>query len=1102
MFKKILFAIAVACTGFGTTVFAQNINLQLKDVTVQDALTALTDAGNWSLILNPQEVDLRRKVDVSAENAGVNDVLRQIFAGQDVSFSVNGKTISVTPSKAARGQLKSVGGVVTDADGEVLVGASLLATGTSKGFITDAEGRFAISGVDFPAEFVVSYLGFLERRIVIDGTSSGIVIALEADSSVLDDVVVIGYGTMRRSMVANAVSKLSIDESKQRPVSSPTDLLNGRVAGVTSFASSGALGAGERVSIRGASSIQAGNDPLYVVDGVIIDATKSNIYNFGEDMSPLAILNTNDIESIEILKDAASAAIYGSRASNGVVVITTKSGGDGKASFRVNISTGLNQFPNRNRVRMSTTEQYLKAYNAGIENYNVQTGKTQARLSLEDLSTTDWLSYAEQLGYFVNADLSVSGGNKKTNFYVGSSYNHNTGIIQTNRLDKFNFSAKVNHNFAKWLEVGTNNSANYMKNHQVPGVSMGSMILGRCMLQRPCDKAYNEDGSYTVGGTAALTYHNPASILNEADTWVETYRYIGSWYATLKFLDDRLTFRNAFNIDFTQNHDYKNYSSRHPYVKNFNVVDYNQTIRNLTLDSILSYNDVFVSGKLNFNAMLGHSFQSIYANNLNIYGKTVPSDSFDVISATATIGGYGGDIREYAMESYFARMNFSYEGKYIFGVTIRADGSSKFEPSFKNRWGWFPSVSAAWNVAREDFMKGAKKVISDLKIRASYGQTGNQAGISTYAYQAKMSSGFNYNSDSGIAVTDFGNPSLRWEKSSQVDVGFDMSLFGEKLSFIVDAYYKKTTDLLYNKPIYTTSGVSSILSNIGAMQNTGIEVTIGSELDFGEFHWSTNLNLASNANKILSLIDGEDIIIGSNNNTTYGTRRILRAGYPLGTFFLYKHDGLYQSDDEVPAALYAKGYRAGDIKYRDVDNNGNLDDKDCMPMGRVTPKLSGGWNNTFSWRNWDLNIFFTFSLGNQIYAGQAFNYTKISYKANSMAKYATNYWTPGSGENWYPRPYYNGSLNQLNSDFFLHDASFLRLRNVSLAYRFPSKLLDKAKIKGLRIYFSVDNAFLVTSYNEGWDPEVNTNNDARYIAVDNFNIPQPRVYSLGMNFTF
>ena len=1015
--------------------------------------------------------------------------------------TASAETSNVLEVPQAQVQMCKVSGYVADQDGQPAISAAVYSSANSKySTITNEKGYFTINA-PMGETITVSLLGYADQTFVVSGNVEDMMITLESDMNQLDELVFVGYGTMRRSMVTNAVSKMSMDEGKQRPVDTPTGLLNGRIAGVTSFASSGAVGSGERISIRGASSIQAGNDPLYVLDGVILDGTAPNSYDFGEAMSPLAVLNANDIESIEVLKDAASAAIYGSRASNGVVVITTKSGSEGKANLRVNISGGINQFPNIDRVQMATLEEHINIYNVGVENYNKQTGKNQALLDITGMTETDWLSYAVQLGNFTNVDMSMSGGNKKTKYFVGAGYNHNKGIVKTNQLDKVNFSTKLSHQFNKWVEVGANTTANYMKNHQVPGVRMGSMILGRCVLQRPFDKAYREDGSYTVGGTAELTYHNPASILGEANTYIEAYRFIGSYYATLKFLDNKLTFKNSLNVDFTQNHDYKNYSSLHPYVKNFNVIDHNTTIRNLTFDSVLNYNDTYLDGLLNFNAMLGHSFQSIYTNNAKMLGKTVPSDSFDVIGSTATITDWGGDIMEYAMESYFARASFSVKDRYLLTATLRTDGSSKFAPQFENRWGWFPSISAGWNMAKEPFMEGARNVISDLKLRASYGQTGNQAGIGYYAYQAKMSSGYNYNEGSGVAVNDFGNPSLKWEKAGQYDVGFDMSLFDDKLSIIFDAYYKKTSDLLYNKPIQTTSGVSSILSNIGSMENKGIEVTIGANFNIGEVRWNTNLNIATNANKILSLVDGEDIIIGSNNNTTYGTRRILRAGLPLGTFFLYKHDGIYQSDEEVPEALYAKGYRAGDIKYRDVDGNGNLDDKDCMPLGRVTPLFNGGWSNTLTWKNWDLNIFFTYSYGGNIYAGSAYNYTRTSYKANSMHKYAVNYWTEGSGENWYPRPYYNQSHNNLNSDYFLHDASFIRLRNISLAYNLGRKACDRIKIKGLRVYASVDNAFLITPYDEGWDPEVNANNDARYIAVDAFNIPQPRVYTLGINLT-
>lgn len=1083
---------------FAVPAFTQvkTISVTADNASIESVLSTLKTKYGLSIVTDTYGLNLSSRVSVNLNDTELKTAIAEIFAPQQVSITITGNVVKIA---AAKTNSFIVTGRVSDNLGEPVVGATIIERGTTNGTSTDINGQYAIT-MDRAGILLCECIGYDDAESAVDAKSGAVDFVLKESAEMLDELVVIGYGTMRRSLVTNAVSKMAMDDSKQRPVASPTDLLNGRFAGVTSYASSGALGAGERVSIRGASSIQAGNDPLYVIDGVIIEASSANLYNFGETMSPLAVLNTNDIESIEVLKDAASAAIYGSRASNGVVVITTRSGQEGRSNLRVNISGGINQFPNINRVKMSTTEQYIKAYNDGVKNYNAQTDNNQVLLNPTDLSTTDWISYGIQLGNFMNADISLSGGTKKTKYNVGASYNQNKGIIQTNSLDKINLTLKASHLFADWLEIGANTSANYMKNHQVPGVSLGSMILGRCVLQRPMDKAYHEDGTYTIGGTSELTYHNPASILNEANTYLEAYRFIGSYYFTLKFLNDKLTFKNNFNADVTQNHDYKNYYSKHPYVKNFNVVDYNKTIRNLTFDSVFNYNDAFADGTSVFNAMLGHSFQSIYTNNSNILGKTVPSDAFDVISATATVGDYGGDIMEYAMESYFGRINFALKDRYILTATLRADGSSKFSPRFKNRWGWFPSISAGWNIAKEDFMKNATAV-SDLKLRVSYGQTGNQAGIGYYAYQTKMSSGYNYNSVGGLAVTDFGNKDLKWEKSAQWDAGFDISLFKDRLTIIFDAYHKKTTDLLYNKPIQTTSGVSSILSNVGSMENKGLELTIGGVIGLGPVIWNTDLNIATNANKILSLVDGEDIIIGSNNNTTYGTRRILRAGLPLGTFFLYKHDGIYQSDSEVPEALYKKGYRAGDIKYRDVNDDGNLDDNDCMPMGNVTPKFQGGWSNSFRWNDFELNLFFTFSYGSSIYAGQAFNYTKISYKANSMAKYSTNYWTPGSNENWYPRPYYNGSLNQLNSDFFLHDGSFIRLRNASLAYNIPVKVLRNASIKALRVYFSVDNAFVITSYDEGWDPEVNTNNDARYIAVDNFNIPQPRIFTLGLNLT-
>lgn len=1074
----------------------QSVSLNARNISIENVLNRLKTQYGLSFVMKTEGLDLSKRVTLEVEQQPITDVLARIFSPQDIEVDISDSVITIGLKNSRSSEISyNIYGTVRDEQGLGIPGATVMIKGTSQGVVTDENGKFEMTVIGNQL-LLFDCLGYQQASMSVTPQSGNISIVLKQSSEMLDELVVVGYGTMRRSLVSSAVSKMKVDESKLREVSSPTALLNGRIAGVTSFASSGALGAGERVSIRGASSIQAGNDPLYVIDGIPIDNSSANLYNFGEDMSPLAVLNVSDIESIEILKDAASAAIYGSRASNGVVVITTKSGKEGKSVLNVNISSGINQFPNINRLQMATTEEYLIQYNIGVDNYNAQTGSTMAHLDPGTTETTDWLQYAVQLGNFFNANLSFSGGNQKTNFYIGANYNHNKGIIKTNQLDKFNFKVKASHQFNKWLEVGANTTANYMKNHQVPGVSLGSMILGRCVLQRPFDKAYHDDGTYTIGGTSELTYHNPASILNEANTYIETYRFLGSYYFTLKFLQDRLTFKNSLNTDVTQNHDYKHYSSQHPYVKNFGLVEANKLIRNIVIENVLNYNDSFAGDALGFNAMLGHSLQMLNSNYTMLLGKGFPSDAFDAMGAAASIDDYDGSIMGYAMESFFGRINFSYKDRYTLTGTLRTDGSSKFAPKY--RWGWFPSVSFGWNVSNEEFMKNSNM---DLKLRVSYGKTGNQEGISYYAYQAKMNGGYNYSEVGGIAVTDFGNPELTWEKAGQWDAGFDMSLFNDRLTIIFDAYYKKTTDLLYAKPIYTTSGVSSIISNVGSMENKGLELTIGGNVNLGPVHWSTNFNISTNANKILSLVGDEDIIIGGNNSTTYGTQRVLRVGEELGAFYLYKHDGIYQSDSEVPAPLYAKGYRAGDIKYRDLNGDGNLSDTDDrMVIGSPTPDFQGGWSNTFTYKNWSLDFFFTYMYGNDVYSGQEFNYSRRSYKCNLTREHATNYWTPGSGENWYPRPYYNSSLNILNSDFFLHDGSFIRLRNISLAYNFPSKLLQKIRITSLRIYASVDNAFLISKY-PGWDPEVNTNNDARYIGSDNLNIPQPRVYSIGINLT-
>lgn len=854
------------------------VTLDMQNVSIERVLNTLKSKYGLSFVMRTDGIDLSRKVTVEVKNRSLQAVLDQIFASQNIRAEINDNVIRLSLRTASTADLEpyTVRGRVTDENGAGIPGASVYEKGTSNGATTDLDGNWSLEIAGGATLLECACLGYDTQTAEISPKNGVVNFSLRESFEFIDEVVVVGYGTMKRSLVTSAISKVRIDESNLRQVTSPAELLNGRIAGVSSTTGSGNLGSGERISIRGASSISAGNEPLYVIDGIPITNSNANLTDLGEDLSSLSVLNLSDIESIEILKDAASAAIYGSRATNGVVVITTKSGREGASNINVNFSTGVSQFPNIHKIRMADSDLYVQVYNEGVDNYNRQYGLTPSDGDYKEhiynpfgnLPDTDWMKLITQLGVFYNADVAFSGGNKKTNYYIGANYNHKEGIIKTNKLEKMNFKVKLHHEFTPWLEVGVNTSANYMKNWKVPGPNAGTMIIGRALMQRPFDRPYKPDGSYYVGGTDELTFHNPMQILNEETAYLENLRYLGSYYINLKFWKDKITFRNSLNTDITQYYDYTNYNENHPYGKGVGrIVDRNQTVKNILLESVINYNDAFLDeGSLALNVMLGHSFQNIGTHNATLDGSGFPSPSFDVIGVASAIDDYSGNLYNYTMESYFGRVNLSYRDRYVFTATMRTDGSSKFAPKY--RWGWFPSVSFGWNISNEEFMADSG---TDLKFRLSWGKTGNQEGIGTFAYQAQMAGGKNYNEQSGINVTEFGNESLTWEKADQFDIGFDMSFFNDKLTVILDGYLKDTKDLLYSMPIYGTTGTTSIISNIGSMRNVGAELTIGASLDFGQVHWSSQFNISTNRNRITSLTgDDKPISIGSNRALQVG----------------------------------------------------------------------------------------------------------------------------------------------------------------------------------------------------------------------------------------
>lgn len=1025
-------------------------------------------------------------------------LLLMSFCGTLTAYA--GTTESASLAGATQATSFKVSGIVVDEKGEAIPGATIVVKGVAgMGTVADLDGNFTMT-LDAPATLTCVCIGFADSNVDVNSSTGPVRFVMKTAAEFLDEAVVVGYGTMRRSLVSSAIGTMKVDDEMMRDALSPVSLLEGRVAGVSVNTGSGNLGSSERTVIRGISSLNAGNEPLYVIDGVPLVNVSANLTDFGEDMSSLSTLSLNDIESFEVLKDAASAAIYGSRASNGVILITTKSGKEGNGVSRVNFTTGVSWFPDQHRIKMANSQLYLDVYNEGVDNYNKQYGLTISDSDYKEhifnpfgtLPDIDWMNSITQLGVQYNVDASFSGGTKKTTYYIGVNYNHKEGVIKTNKLDKVNFKVKVQHDFTKWLEVGANTSANYVKNFQVPGANLGTMIIGRALEQRPYDRIYRPDGGYYVGGTDELTKHNPLQILNEETAYIENLRWVGTFHASLKFLDNKIIFKNAFNTDVLSMYDYTNYNLNHPYGLGVGrIVEKDQTVMNLMFDTTLSYNDSYLGGDLDFGVMAGHSWEKVDTRNLSLDGNGFPSPSFDVVGVASTIASYGGNAYSYAMESWFGRVNFGWKGRYTLTGTVRADGSSKFQPNC--RWGVFPSVSFGWNMSKERWMENTGV---DMKIRASWGKTGNQEGIGKFASQSQIAGGKNYLNNSGMYSTVFGNPNLTWEKSDQYDIGADMSFFKDRLTIIIDGYMKNTTDLLYAMPIFATSGTTSITSNIGSIRNTGVEFTIGGSVDLGPVHWKSNFNISHNKNVVTKLTGTDDLI-------AIGGNRCLKVGEEVGTFYLFKFDGIYQYDAEVPQAQYDQGVRAGDIRYANLDGDpdGNINDTDRQVKYSPNPKFTGGWSNTFSWKGISLDIFLSFSYGGKIFFNQASNLAKLATTTGLMEQYAVNRWTGPGSTNVYPRSIAGSSWNVKNSDYFLFDSSFLRLRTLTLSYNFQKKQLDYMHLKGFRIFIQGDNLALASGY-PGYDPEVSSNMDARFFGTDDLNVPQPRSVVFGFNISF
>ena len=1090
--KRILYLVCLL-TGFLWTgsLSAQHpvITFPKDRMTTGEALGVIEAQSGLSIAYNENLLDLGCMVSTPS-GKNLIDILPLILEGTGTEAVVKGKIILIV-KKAAPAPAGPCSGVVVDKAGPV-VGAVVMVRGTGRAATTDLDGAFTVQAGRGDV-LVVSMLGYQEAAYTVGTRTRDIQILLQDDITLLEESVVVGYGTMQRRDITSSIATYKPAEAGERQVLSPDALLQGRVPGVNVTAASGTPGGKSRVSIRGIGSLTAGNEPLYVVDGVPMSNTSGDAGAYGgESLSGLSDINPADIESVQILKDAASAAIYGSRGTNGVIIITTKKGTKGAPKLTADASFGLSWLPNLSKLKVADADLYLEVQNEAIDNYNLQTGSAIARLEnpYPGKPQFSWVDMVFRTAKTWQADVSVSGGSENANYYISAHAKQNEGVGIGSLYEKYGVKSNVNADVKPWLSVGMTLNLSYTNANRVPDGNIGTSMLTHALEHRPWDTPFRPDGTYSLKDSDLLHY-NLLQALNEQKIYNKTYRAYGTAFARFKFTKD-LDFKTSFGGDFMSAEDHVYYSSDHMYGNSAGVLtDSRKNYASIVVDNILSYRHAF--GGLSLDAMAGHSFQMDQSSTALQRGQGFPSKSLDVNSVAAEFTSVTSGLSAWAIQSFLFRTTLNWNDRYLVTVNARADGSSKFAK--KNRYGFFPSLSFGWNLSEEPFWTYAG---TNAKVRASYGATGNQGSIGAYAWQALANGGFNYMNENGLAVMTQGNPDLQWEKADQYDLGTDLSFFQGALTFTADAFLKDTGNLLYNMPTAATTGFTQYTCNIGSMRNTGLELAVGGNLGKGDFHWKGDFNISFIRNRLTSLIGDDDILKTDDYHA-------LKVGEEVGSFYMIKMTGIYQSDDEVPTYLYDNyGVRAGDCIYEDVNGDGDITTADdAQFVGSANPKFSGGFSNAFTYKGFDASIFFTFSYGAQLYEYWTGGLRLGNGNWPAQESEALSRWTGPGTTNTTPRAIYGYTWNStmFKTTRFLHDASYLRLRSASLGYTLPGGLTRRIGIDRLRVYVQGDNLWLWSPF-RFLDPEVNTSMDATKMGLDCMWIPQPRAVTFGVNLRF
>lgn len=979
----------------------------------------------------------------------------------------------------ALAQEQLVTGTVTDEQGMPLPGVNVVVENTNRGVQTDFDGNYSIEAS--PGEILVfSYLGFASERRGV-GTDGVLNVQLAEDAAELDEVVVVGYGTQSKRQLTDNVAKLTAADIEEVPTPSIQNALSGKAAGVQVSQTNGKVEGGVNIRIRGVASIGAGSEPLYVLDGVPL--INNNESSNGAPTNPLLTLSSNEIESIDILKDASAAAVYGSRGANGVVIITTKKGKQGKASFNVNFSNGIST--PTNLVEWLDADQYVELFTeAAVNSMGEEAGTEYIEGIFDFLSSgtdwrsrevdTDWQSLAFQQGHIRDADFSMSGGDEKTSYFFSGSYNDTKGIITGNELDRVTARVNVSHILSDRFNAGMNMS---FSRTNIDRIANDNAFVNpvQAVAQPPLTPAFLENGEPNPN-----TLY-PNFLLQERHAFYNTLirRVTGRTFIEYKFWDF-LKFNSDFGYDlYYQNED--SYTGRLAPFQSTNGEAYASSVgtESYVTSNYFSFSNTYADVH-DLDAVAGMEFNSTNRRFQSVTGIEFPTDDFQTIGSAAEITDGNGEETGNRFLSYFARATYAYNGRYLLKASVRRDGSSRF--GAERRFGTFSAVSGGWILSEEEFLRNSE-VLSFLKIRASWGQTGN-ANIGDFASRG-LFAGVSYNQRPGIAPVQAENPLLTWESVEQVDIGLEYGFFNNRIAGEIDYYVKESDGLLFNVPLPGTSGQSNIQRNVGLMENRGVEFVLNTKnVQKENFTWSTSFNISKNRNRVKSLPnEGADIISG---------RNILREGEAILAFYLLEYAGV---DPENGDALYYVNDEDGAMETTNDPREANR-----IIAGQPVANWVGGLTNSVYFHNFDLNFTFQGEWGASIYnAGGIYQSANADYFDNQTADQMRRWQQPGDITD-VPEARLFGANGTVHSTRYLDESDFVRLRNLTLGYTLPNNVIERMGLQNFRVYFSGLNLLTITDY-EGYDPEA-TSDAGQGIGVAFYSAPAASTYSIGVNLKF